>query len=39
MSRLVHNGHLENFQPLRDELIARGRNFDRENPIPEVVAH
>jgi glucosamine--fructose-6-phosphate aminotransferase (isomerizing) len=35
---LVHNGIIENFKPLRDELIARGRTFDSETDT-EVVAH
>jgi glucosamine--fructose-6-phosphate aminotransferase (isomerizing) len=35
---LVHNGIIENFKPLRDELIARGRRFDSETDT-EVVAH
>ncbi len=35
---LVHNGIIENFKPLRDELIARGRHFDSETDT-EVVAH
>ncbi|MEQ7874608.1 glutamine--fructose-6-phosphate transaminase (isomerizing) [Sphingomonas sp. ASV193] len=35
---LVHNGIIENFKPLRDELIARGRKFDSETDT-EVVAH
>jgi len=35
---LVHNGIIENFKPLRDELIARGRVFDSETDT-EVVAH
>ncbi|MEG3145447.1 glutamine--fructose-6-phosphate transaminase (isomerizing) [Sphingomonas sp. RT2P30] len=35
---LVHNGIIENFKPLRDELIARGRKFTSETDT-EVVAH
>ena len=35
---LVHNGIFENFKPLRDELIARGRKFESETDT-EVVAH
>jgi glucosamine--fructose-6-phosphate aminotransferase (isomerizing) len=35
---LVHNGIIENFKPLRDELIGRGRVFDSETDT-EVVAH
>jgi glucosamine--fructose-6-phosphate aminotransferase (isomerizing) len=35
---LVHNGIIENFKPLREELIARGRTFDSETDT-EVVAH
>ncbi len=35
---LVHNGIIENFKPLRDELIARGRTFTSETDT-EVVAH
>ncbi|AUW59193.1 glutamine--fructose-6-phosphate transaminase (isomerizing) [Sphingobium sp. SCG-1] len=35
---LVHNGIIENFKTLRDELIARGRHFDSETDT-EVVAH
>jgi len=35
---LVHNGIIENFKPLREELIARGRRFDSETDT-EVVAH
>ncbi|CAH0353394.1 MAG: glutamine--fructose-6-phosphate transaminase (isomerizing) [Sphingobium sp.] len=35
---LVHNGIIENFKSLRDELIARGRHFDSETDT-EVVAH
>ena len=35
---LVHNGIIENFKPLRDELIARGRVFESETDT-EVVAH
>jgi len=35
---LVHNGIIENFKPLRDELIAEGRNFESETDT-EVVGH
>ncbi|KAA9009625.1 glutamine--fructose-6-phosphate transaminase (isomerizing) [Sphingobium limneticum] len=35
---LVHNGIIENFKPLRDELIARGRTFESQTDS-EVVAH
>ena len=35
---LVHNGIIENFKPLRDELIGRGRTFDSQTDT-EVVAH
>jgi glucosamine--fructose-6-phosphate aminotransferase (isomerizing) len=35
---VVHNGIIENFRPLRDELIARGRVF-RSQTDTEVVAH
>ncbi|MFM9935575.1 MAG: glutamine--fructose-6-phosphate transaminase (isomerizing) [Novosphingobium sp.] len=35
---LVHNGIIENFKPLRDALIARGRTFESETNT-EVVAH
>ena len=35
---LVHNGIIENFKPLRDELLAEGRNFLSETDS-EVVAH
>ena len=35
---LVHNGIIENFKPLRDALIARGRTFESETDT-EVVAH
>ena len=35
---LVHNGIIENFKPLRDELTARGRVFESETDT-EVVAH
>jgi len=35
---LVHNGIIENFKPLREELIARGRIFDSQTDT-EVVAH
>ena len=35
---LVHNGIIENFKPLREELIAEGRKFLSETDS-EVVAH
>jgi len=35
---LVHNGIIENFKILREELIAKGRHFDSETDS-EVVAH
>lgn len=35
---IVHNGIIENFKPLREELLARGRQFDSETDS-EVVAH
>ncbi|HKT75862.1 MAG TPA: glutamine--fructose-6-phosphate transaminase (isomerizing) [Sphingobium sp.] len=35
---LVHNGIIENFKALREELMARGRQFDSETDT-EVVAH
>jgi len=35
---LVHNGIIENFKPLRDELIADGRTFESETDT-EVVGH
>ena len=35
---LVHNGIIENFKPLRDELLAEGREF-RSQTDTEVVAH
>ena len=35
---VVHNGIIENFRPLRDELIGRGRSFTSETDT-EVVAH
>ena len=35
---LVHNGIIENFKPLRDELIADGRVFQSQTDT-EVVAH
>jgi glucosamine--fructose-6-phosphate aminotransferase (isomerizing) len=36
---LVHNGIIENFAELRDELIARGRTPSRAETDTEVVAH
>lgn len=35
---LVHNGIIENFKTLREELSARGRSFESETDT-EVVAH
>ncbi len=35
---LVHNGIIENFRPLREGLMARGRKFESETDT-EVVAH
>jgi glucosamine--fructose-6-phosphate aminotransferase (isomerizing) len=35
---LVHNGIIENFKPLRDELIAEGRTFQSQTDT-EVVGH
>lgn len=35
---LVHNGIIENFKELREELVARGRTFESETDT-EVVAH
>jgi glucosamine--fructose-6-phosphate aminotransferase (isomerizing) len=35
---LVHNGIIENFKPLREELIADGRHFESQTDT-EVVAH
>ncbi len=35
---LVHNGIIENFKALRDELAGRGRTFESETDT-EVVAH
>jgi len=35
---LVHNGIIENFRPLRDELIGQGRTFESETDT-EVVGH
>ena len=35
---LVHNGIIENFKPLRDELITEGRKFESETDT-EVVGH
>ena len=35
---VVHNGIIENFRPLREELQARGRTFESETDT-EVVAH
>jgi len=35
---LVHNGIIENFKPLREALLARGREFESETDT-EIVAH
>jgi len=35
---LVHNGIIENFKSLREELIARGHHFESETDT-EIVAH
>ncbi len=35
---LVHNGIIENFKPLREELLARGRVLESETDT-EIVAH
>ncbi len=35
---LVHNGIIENFKPLRDEMIGEGRKFESETDT-EVVGH
>ncbi|HYD25149.1 MAG TPA: glutamine--fructose-6-phosphate transaminase (isomerizing) [Croceibacterium sp.] len=35
---LVHNGIIENFRPLREALVARGRRFESETDT-EIVAH
>ena len=35
---LVHNGIIENFKPLREALLARGRMFESETDT-EIVAH
>lgn len=35
---IVHNGIIENFKPLRDELLAEGRAFKSQTDT-EVVAH
>src|SRR3954470_6432166 len=35
---LVHSGIIENFRPLREEMIAEGRTFESETDS-EVVAH
>ena len=39
---VVHNGIIENFQVLRDELIAKGHSFETETDtevIPQLVSH
>jgi glucosamine--fructose-6-phosphate aminotransferase (isomerizing) len=35
---LVHNGIIENYKPLREALLARGRRFESETDT-EIVAH
>ena len=35
---LVHNGIIENFRPLREALVARGRKFESETDT-EIVTH
>lgn len=35
---VIHNGIVENFRPLRDELVARGHHFCSETDS-EVIAH
>jgi glucosamine--fructose-6-phosphate aminotransferase (isomerizing) len=35
---LVHNGIIENFRPLKEALVARGRKFESDTDT-EVVAH
>lgn len=35
---LVHNGIIENFKPLREELLARGRSLESETDT-EIVCH
>jgi glucosamine--fructose-6-phosphate aminotransferase (isomerizing) len=35
---LVHNGIIENFKPLREALLARGRKFESETDT-EIVTH
>src|ERR1043166_7382107 len=35
---LVHNGIIENYKPLREALVARGRRFESET-ASEVAAH
>lgn len=35
---LVHNGIIENYRPLRDELVAKGRKLESQTDS-EVVAH
>ena len=35
---VVHNGIIENFRELRDELMAKGHAFESETDT-EVVAH
>lgn len=36
---VVHNGIIENFSELRDELTAEGAVFETQTDTPEVVAH
>jgi glucosamine--fructose-6-phosphate aminotransferase (isomerizing) len=38
MVAMVHNGIIENFRPLRDELVAAGRKLESDTDS-EVVAH
>src|SRR5690606_35585163 len=35
---LVHNGIIENFKPLREALVARGRTFESDTDT-EIVEH
>ena len=35
---VIHNGIIENFQPIKDEMLARGYEFDSETDT-EVAAH
>ena len=39
---VVHNGIIENFRELRDELIAEGRNFQSDTDtevVPQLITH